>query len=200
MRKNHSVFVMLFFASTTMAIAQNCNQGERLAQKTWEKWGPWQPSIDLTGMQNGINKVKNAWNWIAQNGGATIGPRFLEINGVVEDGSIAGQTKRTFVTHPSAEDDLVLTINKYDGKAETGVVVCSMGYDGVLHNLLTYTFPNGNQTQTKSFRIKGDGSLSIRGQVIIVAMRNKSVGNKFKYRIKIQPMSSSQGRNILGVN
>lgn len=167
------------FSLTFQAEAQNCNQGEKLAEKTWEKWGPWKPNIQLVPFKNKVKKIKQVWNWIAANGGATIGPRLLEIDGVNEQGSITGQTKRTFVTPPSFNNNVKLTISKYDGKAKTGVVICTQGRDGVTRQVKSYTFPNGKDDKVKTFNLTG-----MKGKIIIVAMKNQSVGNKFKYRIK----------------
>lgn len=178
MKKSIIVCALAFLAFTIHAEAQNCNQGEKLAEKTWEKWGPWKPNISLIPFKSQVTKIKNVWNWIAQNGGATVGPRFLEVDGGNETGSVAGQTKRTFVTPPSFNNTMTITINKYDGKAETGVVICSHGRDGISTQLKTYTFPNNKNGAVKKFTLTG-----VKGKIISVAMRNKSVANKFKYRI-----------------
>jgi len=170
-----SVFCLLVSSELT---AQNCNQGERLAQKTWEQWGPWKPNISLIPFKGSVKKLKKAWNYIASNGGATIGPRFLEMDGGNEQGTVYGQTKRTFVTPPSFEDEVTITVNKYDGRARTGVVICSHGRDGVTRQLKSYTFENSRNGKTKTFTLKG-----VKGKIISVAMRNRSVGNRFKYRI-----------------
>ena len=177
------LFVLTFIValSITNVTAQNCNQGEKLAEKTWEKWGTWKPNISLIPFNNTLKRVKKAWNWIASNGGATIGPRFLELDGGNKQGSISGQTKRTFVTPPSFEDTITITVNKYDGRAETGLVICSHGRDGVSRQLKSYTFENSKNGKVKTFTLN-----NVRGKIISVAMRNRSVGNKFKYRINAE--------------
>jgi hypothetical protein len=178
MKKIITIIALALFAFSYQAEAQNCNQGAKLAEKTWEKWGPWKPNIQLIPFKNEVQKIKNVWNWIASNGGANIGPRFLELDGGNEQGSIAGQTKRTFVTPPSFYNKVELTINKYDGKAKTGVVICVQGRDGVTEQRATYEFPNDKNGKVKKFTLN-----NVKGKIIIVAMRNQSVGNKFKYRV-----------------
>lgn len=158
--------------------AQNCNQGRELAKKTWEKYGLWKPNISLVPFKNKVKKIKRTWNWIASNGGSNIGPRLLEVDGGNEQGNITGQTKRTFVTPPSFNNSMVVTINKYDGRAETGVRICAQGKDGVTTELKDYTFRNSRNGANKSFVLRG-----VKGKIIIVAMKNRSIGNKFKYRI-----------------
>lgn len=158
--------------------AQSCEQGKKLAQNTWEKWGQWKPNIQLVPFKNDVKKLKQSWNWIASNGGANIGPRLLEVDGGNESGTIMGQTQRTFVTHPSFNNKMEITINKYDGRAKTGVVICAVGQDGVMAQLHEYTFPNENNGKTKTFTLN-----NVKGKIVIVAMRNQSVGNRFMYRI-----------------
>jgi len=178
MKKSILVCALVMVVISFNANAQNCNQGKKLAEKTWEQFGPWKPNFTLIPFKNKVQKVKRAWNWISSNSGANIGPRFLETDGGNESGSITGQTKRTFVTPPSFNNTMKITINKYDGRAQTGVVICSHGRDGITKTLKTYTFPNDRNGKTKVFTLTG-----VKGKIVSVAMRNKSVGNRFKYRI-----------------
>ncbi|HHC78981.1 MAG TPA: hypothetical protein ENK46_03800 [Flavobacteriia bacterium] len=180
MKKITVLFVIALFAFSIQTEAQNCNQGAKLAKKTWQKWGPWKPNITLNPFKASVQHVKNVWNWIAANGGANIGPRFIEIGEGIQQGTITGQTKRTFVTHPSFNNTAIITINKYDGRAETGVVVCVQGKDGVTTQKTFYTFQNSRNGKVKKITVN-----HVKGKIIIIAMKNKSVGNKFKYRIKV---------------
>ncbi|QIE59183.1 hypothetical protein G5B37_06300 [Rasiella rasia] len=181
MKKVIILFSIAVFAFTFSAEAQNCNQGAKLAKAAWQKYGPWKPNITLNPFKASIRPLKNGWNWIASNGGANIGPRYLEIDGGNETGSITGQTKRTFITHPSFNNNVKLTINKYDGRAKTGVVICVQGKDGVTTQKTSYIFPNDRNGKDKVFNLR-----NVKGKIIIVSMKNQSVGNKFKYRIKAE--------------
>lgn len=100
------------------------------------------------------------------------------MDGGNENGTIMGQTSSTFVTPPSFENKMEITINKFDGKAKTGVVICAMGRDGVMTELKTYEFPNDKNGKVKKFSLN-----DVKGKIVIVAMKNKSVGNKFQYKI-----------------
>lgn len=128
--------------------------------------------------KNGVKRIKDAWNWISSNSSANIGPRYLEMDGGNEQGTVMGQTQRTFVTPPSFNNTVKVTLNKYDGRAETKVLICSHGDDGITRTLKEYTFENNKNGQTKVFTLTG-----VRGKIISIAIKNKSVGNKFKYRI-----------------
>lgn len=171
--------LILSFGLANTLQAQSCRNGEKMAQRTFERIGrPWKPNISLIPYQNKVKKMIRAWNYIAGNRSSTIGPRFLEIDGGNETGSITGQTQSTFVTPPTYNNTMKITINKYDGRAETKVVICSHGEDGISRNLKTFTFPNDRNGKTKTFTLTG-----VKGKIITVAMKNKSVANKFKYRI-----------------
>ena len=178
MKKLSIIILLLALGFGFQAEAQNCNQGDRLARDTWAEWGPWQPNISFNPWKNKVKRIKNVWNAIASNGSATIGPRFLEMDGGNETGTIYGQTKRTFVTPPSFENRIELTINKYDGKARTGVVICVQGRDGVTTERASYIFPKDKNGKVKKFTLN-----NVKGKIIIVAIKNLSVGNTFKYRI-----------------
>jgi hypothetical protein len=181
--KNFLVLLLFISWSCGSLHAQNnasCDQGKKIAENIWEKTGPWKPNITLNPWKKMRNTVRNHWNWISSNGVTTIGPRMIEIGEGNEEGTISGQTQRTFVTPPVFEDNVTLTINKYDGKAKTDIRVCLHSQNGNLTNEHTYTFPNDNDAKTKTFNIS-----DTRGKIIIVSMRNRSVGNNFKYRIRM---------------
>lgn len=178
--------LFVFFASSfgthtthSLPILPTCNQGMKIAQKTWQKWGPWKPNIQLNPFKSSVNTLRNHWNWIANNSETKSGPRRLEINGSNSSGTIMGQTKSTFVTPPSFKNKVTITINKYDGKASTGATICTHTQTGVMKTVQTYTFTKGKNAKVKTFVVT-----NARGKIISVAMKNNSVESKFKFRIK----------------
>jgi hypothetical protein len=178
------IYLLIVSFSIVKANSQNtpnCNQGEKLAENTWNKWGIWKPDISPIPFKTEVTRMKRHWNWISSNNITTIGPRRLDIGEGDEFGSILGQSKRTFVTNPSLNNQVVVTINKTDGRAETGVSICTHTEAGVTTSVTTYVFPNGNDRETKSFTIN-----NAKGKIISVAMKNNSVGNQFEYRIKAE--------------
>ncbi len=198
MKKLMLFIAVAFFTFSYQIEAQNCNQGVRLARKTWQKWTQNKPPSFLVpgiyyAFKHDLSLLKNQWDWIAQNGGLKVGPRMLSLDEGIQTGSITGQTKRTFVTAPSFYNQVKITVNKYQGKAETGVIICVQGKDGITTQKAQYTFPKGKNGKIKNFTLN-----NVRGKVIIVAMKNKSVGNKFKYRIEgkstIPPNSGRKGK------
>jgi hypothetical protein len=175
------VFVFLMFAMAGLTVAQNnasCNQGQKIAENIWERFGPWKPNITLNSWKSSVNKVRTGWNWIASNGVVNVGPRLLEVNEGHESGTIMGQTQRTFVTPPNFEDNVTVTIVKTHGKAQADVTICLQSQNGQMTNVVQYTFPNSKRALSKIFQVP-----NARGKVLVVAMRNNSVGNRFVYDI-----------------
>lgn len=178
MKKFALIIALTFVVFGNEAEAQNCNQGAKLASDTWQAWGPWRPKNPV-GFKADVRRIKNGWNAIVSNGNANIGPRFLETDEGNESGTIMGQTQRTFITPPSFTNRMEVVINKHSGRAQTGVSICAVGKDGVMTQLHEYTFPNDNNGAVKKFNLN-----NVQGKIIIVAMRNQSVGNKFQYHIR----------------
>ena len=179
MKKVIILSLVALFAISFNADAQNCNQGKKLAQKTWQKFNkPWKVNINPIAYATGVKAIKTGWNAIAANSGAAIGPRFLDTDGSKQTGSVSGQTKRTFVTPPSFNKKMTITINKYQGKAETGVIICSHDEQGRTKTLREYTFKKDKNGKVKKFELN-----NVKGKIISVAIRNRSVANKFKYRV-----------------
>jgi hypothetical protein len=180
-----TIFALLVISAVSISAktqnVPNCNQGEKLAENTWNKWGIWKPDISPIPFKTEITRMKRHWNWISSNSIATIGPRKLDIGEEEKFGSIVGQSKRTFVTDPSYNNQVVITINKTDGRAETGVSICTHTEAGVTTSVATYVFPNGNDRAIKTFTIN-----NAKGKIISIAMKNNSVTNQFEYRIKAE--------------
>jgi hypothetical protein len=106
---------------------------------------------------------------------ATIGPRSLTF-GEKANGTVLGQTTRVFTLPPSNKETVTITIKKIDGKAKTGISVCSEGRQG--------------NTRTTTIRstiriIQKQKSLPFLMQKTeSVTIKNYSVGNKFQYTIE----------------
>lgn len=173
------IFVFCSFAWLSQMCAQTpaCNTAEGAVSAMWDKYGGWLPEVSFATWASKKSLALQGWDAIAQNSFATIGPRSLDFNGV-ESGVIMGQTNRTFITPPSFKNSITITIHKTDGKARTGVTICTTTRNGQQNQIVSHTFPNGNNAMTESFTIP-----NAKGKVISINMRNYSVGNKFHYSI-----------------
>lgn len=179
MKKSIIILGVFLVLVSFPSLAQDCNQGKNLAKKTWESWGTWNPKVKEGVFNKEVQKIKNSWNSLVSNSSSTIGPRFLELDGKSEIGTIMGQTSSTFVTPPSFKDKMEINIFKSTGRAQTALVICAMDSDGILTRLESFTFPNGNYRRNKTFTLN-----NVKGKVIIVAMKNLSVGHRFSYYIR----------------
>ncbi|MBK9255408.1 MAG: hypothetical protein IPM42_07975 [Saprospiraceae bacterium] len=123
--------------------------------------------------------TNNSQSW------ATIGSRELPVistetrqHGTLVKAAVGGV--RTFVTAGMLWDDVEITIEKTDGRAETEIIVCTFDMNtGAKNNVEEYTFPNGNALSSKTFNVP-----NTHGKSISVKLRNKSVANTFAYTIK----------------
>lgn len=123
--------------------------------------------------------TNNSQSW------ATIGSRELPVistetrqHGTLVKAVVGGV--RTFVTAGMLWDDVEITIEKTDGRAETEIIVCTFDMNtGAKNNVEEYTFPNGSALSSKTFNIS-----NTHGKSISVKLRNKSVANTFAYTIK----------------
>lgn len=176
--------VICFFLCNVTVSAQtpSCSSSAVVVSKMWKAWNNLKAGHasllpNATYMSRSAQAVRG-WNSIVGNGWATIGPRDLLINHRSENGIIRGQTNRTFITPPSRNNTVTITLRKTDGKAKTGVTICTTDRNGNRRTVHSYTFNNGNYTRTKTFVIS-----NARNKVISINMRNYSVGNKFNYSI-----------------
>ncbi|MCV6628399.1 MAG: hypothetical protein OIF50_00915 [Flavobacteriaceae bacterium] len=111
---------------------------------------------------------------------------YMRIEGVNKTGTLYGQGTKTIITDPPKKYTCYITIQKTDGRAKTKVVVCSLNKNGTTRFRREHTFPNGNNTLSKRFKIAGT-----KDEIIIISMKNLSVGNKFKYRIETEYWGNS---------
>ncbi len=176
--------VICFFLFNTSVSAQtpSCNSSAAVVSKMWKAWndlGVGNASLlpNATYVARAAQAV-NGWNSLVGNSWATIGPRDLRFNNRSESGIIMGQTNRTFITPPARNNTVTITLRKTDGKAKTGVTICTTDINNNRRTVHSYTFNNGNYTRTKTFTIH-----NARNKVISINMRNYSVGNKFRYTI-----------------
>jgi hypothetical protein len=163
---------MLFGLGTGNSFAQSCQNGTKLAKKIFAKKEHAMPSNVFAVYLDIYNEI------VAKNGSARIGSRYLGIDKAKERGTVMGQTTRTFVTHPSVEGTVEVLVEKTGGKAKTGIMVCAYSKNGSNRSLPVYEFPNGKGLSTKRFQVR-----NAKDKIIIVAVKNKSVGNKFQYRV-----------------
>lgn len=158
-------------------VAQSCSNGQNLADKIYEKGSYYNQAHSMPSNVAAI--YKSIYNEIvAENGSGRIGPRYLGIDNKKQSGTVMGNTMRTFVTNPSANSSVEIILEKTDGRAKTGVMVCVYSKNGASRTLPVYEFPNGNGTRTKKFTVN-----NAKNKIIIVSIKNKSAANKFKYLI-----------------
>ncbi len=179
-----AALMICFFVSNTSVSAQtpNCSSSAVVVSKMWKAWkdlgiGDAHLLPNATYMGHADRAIRS-WNRLIGNSWATIGPRSLKTNNRTESGTIWGRTNRTFIIPPARSNNVTITLRKTDGKAKTGVTICTTDKYNNKRTVHSYTFNSGNYTQTKTFVIP-----NAKNKVISINTRNYSVGNKFKYTI-----------------
>jgi len=165
--------------STAQAQTPQCSSAASAVAAMWNSYGVWSPDVTVQAYGVLATDAIRKWNQQAGSSWASIGPRNLSLKNRSSNGTILGQTNRTFVTVPSRANTIKITIRKTDGRAKTGVTICTQSKNGTRRTVKSYTFNNSKQAASKVFTIP-----NAKGKVISVNMRNYSVGNKFKYTIK----------------
>lgn len=171
--------MMAFSFSTAQAQTPQCSSAASAVAGMWNSYGVWSPSVTVQAYGTLATDAIRKWNRLAGNSWGSIGPRHLSLKNKSATGTILGQTNRTFVTVPSHGNTVKIILRKTDGRAKTGVTICTQTKSGTRRTVKSYTFNNSKAAMTKTFIIP-----NAKGKVISVNMRNYSVGNKFKYTIR----------------
>ncbi len=193
------VLAVAFVGSSASAQTPGCTSSHEAATKMWDAWHnaiidgtetvekyALPTVVDWFEYQELASTAVTGWNQLANNSWSTIGPRSLNI-GSTETGNVVGRTTRTFIMPPSNRDTIRVTINKTDGRARTGVTICTQTNDDRRQSVVSHSFPNTNDPLVETFEITGAAD-----KVISIAIKNYSVGNQFQYSIIARAPSSGQ--------
>jgi hypothetical protein len=176
-------FLICGLSKNLLAQTPGCTSAAQVVSKMWNAWNQVSVLLPSSVPENEImaklgSAVARFNTDVAQGNWATIGPRSLVLNNQ-EIGNILGNTTRTFVMAPSKNDVVRIVLKKNDGRAKTGVTICTQSKTGGRQTVASYTFNNDNDPETKTFRIT-----DAQNKVISIAIKNYSVGNRFQYQIK----------------
>ncbi len=133
------------------------------------------------GFSNFSSSMVSAWNGMASNKWATIGPRQIEF-GAVQEGTVVNPTKRTFVSAmPLDSDSVSVALTKKGGRAKTEIVVCGHSPSGSTRQLHKTVVDRGNDSFTWSPQ-RTDGVLD---HVISVQIAPITASLKFGYTLQV---------------
>lgn len=169
--------VLLLFVGVHLQ-AQNCGITEKLADRTWAKFGRWQSNFSLIPYRNRTKKVVQGWKYIAGEGSPTIVSKYLNLNNITVKGSVTGQAQSTFVTSPSFNNTVKITIARNQGSGAANIFICSHGEDGVNQLLKKHIFSKNSSSKTKTFTLT-----AVKGKVITMVIQNLSAKEKFDFEV-----------------
>lgn len=178
--KKIALTLSFLFIFSILAIAQNCNAGNRIARKVWQRTGAWTNPVSLVPFTNQFKIKKKVWNAIVGNSSATWGPRHINLN-KKESGTVHGGTKRTFVSDPLFYNNARIKLDKTGGRGRTLVLICTHDDDGTSRGVQEYEFQNSGTTSSKTFRIP-----NVRGKIVSISISCKTALRSFTYGVKLE--------------
>lgn len=184
--KSFISLLLVVIATVTFATAQPCNQARDLADKLIEVLQTEQTKrtskkkLKKLSASETVRIVKEKWNIIAGNSPARMGARKMFLDNSTVKGTVIGRTQRTFISPPSRDRKIKITLEKTGGKAKTEIYVCVHSSSSPnAEQRKAYVFENSEGTSTKTFTLN-----NVLGKMVSVIVRGKSVGNTFKYKMK----------------
>jgi len=181
MKKIIVTFAIALLAGTGSINAQACSDGAKLSSRVASVLKNYQPVIENIPYVKQIAQIKKHWQTIAGNSSAKMGPRQMPLDNSKVTGVVVGPTQRTFISPPSKHSKLEIKLDKVSGKAKTDLFICVHPVKGSSKQLKEYRFENGKGNKTKKFTIN-----DVKGKMISVVIKGKSVGNTFGYQLRVK--------------
>jgi len=119
-----------------------------------------------------------AFNALADNGQATLGPRRIEF-GQNQLGTLVGPSNRTFVSvYPMDKNSVTFKVKKleFDGKVE--VVICKIDADSKMTNLAVFNFTGDEKDGTEIVKTV----TGVENQLVQIRLNGQSAAKRFKYQ------------------
>ncbi|MEM9928861.1 MAG: hypothetical protein AAF840_03490 [Bacteroidota bacterium] len=125
-----------------------------------------------------FNSRRNNWS--------SIGPRRLDF-GTYHEGRIVSTGGRMYISAvPSNKNSMVIDIKELDGKGKTSYVVCKVDRKGRYTKLKTGWINEVNSQKSNKRETRRHTLTGVKGYIISVHFDGKSVGNSFKYKVRVQ--------------
>jgi hypothetical protein len=200
-----SIFILLFHASAApQASAQNCKSFAQVFTDVWKKWGDTiiaigcvtKSAIETAGVipatitlsaqcikntqkyKQAAEQMVSAFNALADNGQATLGPRRIEF-GNAQSGVLIGPSDRTFVSvYPMDKNTVTFRVKKLEGESKVEVIICKIDADGKLTNLSVFNFTGDEKDGTEVVKsVSG-----VENHLVQIRLNGQSAIKKFKYQ------------------
>jgi len=127
-----------------------------------------------------IEKMVSAFNDLADNGPATLGPRRIEF-GNLQTGVLIGPMDRTFVSvYPMDKDSVTFRVKKVEGDSKAEVVICKIDTQGTVTNLAVFE-TDEKDPDGKEYVKTVTG---VSNFLVQIRLNGKSAVKKFKYQFR----------------
>src|SRR5262245_19086047 len=119
-----------------------------------------------------------AFNALADNGQATLGPRRIEF-GNPQFGTLIGPSNRTFVSvYPMDKNSVTFRVKKLEGDGKVEVIICRVEADGKMTNLNVFNFTGDEKDGTEIVKTV----TGVENQLVQIRLNGQSAVKKFKYQ------------------
>ena len=174
------IFILtIALMGTQFVNAQACHEAKPIFMRSIDVLKKYNKVIDNIPYAKQAKLIADNWNTIAGNSSAKVGPRKIFLDNSKVTGIVMGQTQRTFVSPPSPHNKLTITVDKTGGRAKTDVFICVHSTKNGSQQRKEYRFQNSRSSKKKTFTIN-----NVKGKSVSVIIKNKSVGNTFKYNVR----------------
>ena len=154
--------------------AQNCTGGIPYAKAMWKAY---KAKAQVAGPERRQTALKM---WRSQTSGQGKAPQALEPK-KLQQGQLWSQSSRYFVSLPVQKDELSLyfILNKGEGKVKLNI--CTMDAKGQQKHIQTMVLNEETGKEGKKIRLR-----DVRGQVLVVQLRNFGAIGAVGYKLGIQ--------------
>lgn len=119
-----------------------------------------------------------AFNALADNGQATLGPRRIEF-GNPQSGTLIGPSNRTFVSvYPMDKNSVSFKVKKLEGESKVEVVICKIDGDNKLTNLAVFNFTGDEKDGTEIVKTVS----GVENSLVQIRLNGQSAVKRFKYQ------------------
>ena len=123
-------------------------------------------------------EMVRAFNALADNGQATLGPRRIEF-GSNQFGTLIGPSNRTFVSvYPMDKDSVTFRVKKLEGESKVEVVICKIDADNKMTNLAVFNFTGDEKDGTEIVKTVS----GVENNLVQIRLNGQSAVKRFKYQ------------------
>lgn len=167
---------------TSSGLSQQCGNTTAAVEAAWDFYEYHVPEVTpIIKLSKLLDDIVELYNNFPNNGPGKAGYRGINIpTHQPQTGTTIGIGERVWLTPPSPDPHVEITIEKLDGKAKTQIDVCITNKNKIQEYVKSYTFEKNANIHSKTFVLK-----KVKEHIISIRVNPKFGTHKFKYKISI---------------